>query len=91
MDKIITDNKWKAFLYGYELTNAERKKFDYMDAEEIDCAVFFRYRKSVYCLHEFERSNYNNYTGQLTETFFSAILVKVSEDGEYYKVASVYC
>lgn len=37
---IKTDNKWKNFLYGYELTAKEKKEFDYMSEEEIDCGNF---------------------------------------------------
>jgi hypothetical protein len=91
MDKltIITDHKWKQFIYGYELTEKERKEFDWMDEEEIDTSNFFRYRKNVYSVNEFMRIPKGmfpkKWDGYLSDSFFSGILIRLSNDGEEYQ------
>jgi len=90
---IQTDHKWKNLLYGYELTKTERKDFDYLTDDEIDCQSFFRYRKRVYSLDQFMRLNtecpvMSQWHGSCGDSYFSGILIKLSDDGEQYMVAT---
>ena len=84
---ITTDNKWKQFIYGYELTPKERKEFDYMTDEEIDSTNFLRYRKWVYSINDFMRSeHFDGWHGYYSGSFFSGVLIELSNDGESYKI-----
>jgi hypothetical protein len=90
--QIITDHKWKDFIYGYQLTTEEKKDYNWMDQEELETSNFFRYRGSVYSIQDFMRiengpDEFNGWDGYLSDTFFSGVLIKLSEDGEQYQVA----
>ena len=92
--KIVTDHKWKNFLYGYELTEKEKKEFDYMSEQEIEYGNFFRYCGQVYSLFEFlvtmpEELKASGWHGFASDSYFSGIAVKVSNDCEQYMVATV--
>ena len=98
--KVITDHKWKNFLYGYELTKKERAEFDWMNSEEIEGSLFIRYRKTVYALGEFmahrapfdcvpEDSPLASWHGHRADSFFSAVVIRVSNDGEQYQIGTM--
>ena len=84
---LITNNQYRNLLYGYELSTKEREEFDYLDDNGFHAQSFLRYRGIVYDMGEFERSNVAGWDGQHVDTFFSAVLVKYSEDMEQVKVA----
>lgn len=54
---IKTNNCPRPVLYAYELTDKERKEFDYIENINDDdcCASFFKYKGQVYHLDEFSR------------------------------------
>jgi hypothetical protein len=91
---IITNNVPRPLVYGFELTEKERAEFDYYkDAEELDCSMFVRYLGEVYALDQFTRhgSNWcrlpefsplNEWHGHHNDSFFSGILIRLSDDGE---------
>ena len=88
--KIITDHKWKHFLYGYELTDKEKEDFDYI--EDIDGHDFFRYRGRVYDVGEF-LVNHNDlfpqeWDGYTSDSFFSGILLKIDPETNMYQVGT---
>ena len=93
--KIITDNKWKLFIYGSDLTEKERKDFDW--EKDIDSTNFIRYRNRVYSVNEFMRFDYNKgkvptefsgWDGYLGDSYFSGIVIKMSDNGEAYKIGT---
>jgi hypothetical protein len=74
-----------------ELTPDERRQFDYLDWPAIDAgtdgATFVRHRGELYDLGSFVRSTDLAVTrlgwhGRHDDTFFSAIVVHLSDDGE---------
>jgi hypothetical protein len=93
--EIITDHKWKQFKYGYEVpAKVMADQFSHMDKETQD-AGFLQYRGYWYHLSDFMRINKNapfgrKWNGYLSDTFFSGILIEVSEDGETYRVGRYY-
>lgn len=86
--RIITDNKYKPFKYSYEVP--KRVLEDYED----ESYGFILYRKRWYHLSNFMRIDENNpfhvlgYDGYLSDSFFSGVLIKLSRDGEAYKIAT---
>jgi hypothetical protein len=92
--EIKTDHKWRPFIYGHELTEKEKKELDYYDwnDENADChsGVFFRYRGWTYDLSQILRVDMDGWDGAESQTYSSGILVKVSKDGEYYKVGRYF-
>ena len=90
--QVIPDNKWKEFLYGYQLTKKEKKYFDWMDEEELETSNFLRDRGSVYSTQDFMRiengpDEFKGWDGYAGDSFFSGTLIKLSDDGEQYKIA----
>ena len=97
MDKLTikTDHKWKNFLYGYELTDKEKAAFDYIDVEEIDSRDFLRYRGILYDPNDFMRTGshgcpFKDWHGYASDSYFSGVLIKISEDGEQYQAGTYY-
>lgn len=102
---IKTDNKWRNLLYGYELSKKWRKEFDYIKSdEEFVNHNFAKYRGWVYDVNEFQRLPtigdtsgrnvvfpvFRGWDGYTNDTYFSGILIKLSSDGEQYKIGRFY-
>jgi hypothetical protein len=93
--KLITNNQPRLLIDAYELTATERTEFDYLDWQAIDqgndSATFFRYRGRLYDLGEFMRStdpNLKGWHGYAADSFFSGVVIKLSDDGDYVTVAT---
>jgi hypothetical protein len=92
---ITTNNQYRPLLTGCSLTTEERKEFDYYTEEEIDCATFFKFKGQVYDLGEFMRIDrhdidFSAYDGYRSDSFFSGLLIKLSNCGDMVKVATYY-
>lgn len=93
--KIITDHKWHDFKYGYELPSKWRKEFDYLTDEEFETRDFIVYRRWVYDSHEFmvtsglpEFNPLTKWSGYHSDSFFSGVLIRYSQNCEQYQVAT---
>ena len=94
--EIITNNQSRPLIYGYELSDKEKREFDYID--DIDSAQFFRYKGWVYDLNEFQRVSdtmenchgFNGWHGFQSDSFFSGIVVKYTDDYESVIVGMFY-
>lgn len=84
--KIITNNKPRQIIYGYELTDKQKQGFDYVDADYIDCSNFVKYKNNIYDLSEFMRVENNDelkgWDGYSSDSFFSGTLIKYADDME---------
>lgn len=83
--KITTNNQIRPILHWWELTEKEKKEFDYLDTEnERDFSSFFRYKGQVYDLGEFMRvgniPEFKGWDGYASDSFFSGVLVKYPVD-----------
>ena len=98
--KIITNNHWHNFLYGYELTEKELQDFDYIDSDDISSHSFIRYRgyvidpQDTYMviseamkLHD-EWQGLEKWHGYGSDSFFSGTLIRYSDDFEQYQIAT---
>lgn len=92
--KIITNNHWRPIIYGFELPKKWRKEFDWIkDDEEYDCHSFIRYKNWYYSLNDFMRIDKNSYFpdkwhGYRSDSYFSGLLVELSDCGEAVKVGT---
>jgi len=83
MVRVTTNNIPRDVLYGFELTARERAEFDYYSTEEeFNSAEFFRYKGEVYDLGEFEVATIPGWDGQQVDSFFSAIVIRYTDDYE---------
>ena len=95
--KIITNNHWNNLLYGYDLPKSVLSDFDYLD--DIDSSSFFKYKGHYYDIGEFikisatiaphpQRPGWENWHGYSSDSYFSGVLLKLSDDGKQYKVGT---
>lgn len=85
---ISTDHKWKQFRYRYEVpARVLADQFDHL-AEEESSDTFILYRKHWYHLSDFMQGGPEEWDGVAADSYFSGILIRVSEDGEQYQVAT---
>lgn len=93
--RVITNGKPRDVVYAHELTQTERAEVDYLDWDAIedgrDSASFFRYAGSLYDLGEFMTTSMPfgspelarlGWDGYLSDSFFSAVVVRYVEDNE---------
>jgi hypothetical protein len=101
---IFTNHHRRPVIDGWQLTEAERAQFDYLDWAAIDrgeeSASFFRYAGSLYDLGEFTANwglsrnsglpdHLKGWDGYMSDSAFSATVVKYVEDGEAVVVGRV--
>lgn len=95
---ITTNNVPRNVIDAYELTPAERSDFDYLNWTEIeqgtDSATFFRFKGTLYDLGEFMHTGnmpeFTKWHGYQSDSFFSGILVRYTEDMEQVIIATYY-
>jgi len=73
-------------IYGFQLTNKEKREFDYIDNID-DNFTGFRYNKRTYGLDEFLRIEkgdpfFGFADAYISDSFFSGILIKIDEECE---------
>ena len=89
--EIITNNKPRHIIYGFELSDEEKEQFVYLD--DIDQCSFFRYKGEIYDMGEFMRidkvtaphpqlKGWENWDGYFSDSYFSGILVRYTSDYE---------
>lgn len=87
--QIITNNHWNDFLDGFELPESVHSDFDWMD--DIMDGTFIKYRNVFYSLDEFMRNDtagFGTWHGYKSDSFFSGVLIRISDDGEQYQIAT---
>lgn len=97
MVTVKTNNVPRPILEAWELSAAERAEFDYLDWDAIDrgedSASFFRYRGQVHDLGEFSADwgmtrgsglpdHLSRWDGYRADSFFSALVVRYTDDHE---------
>lgn len=93
--KITTNNHPRPIIEGYELSDSERKEFDYYDWDNI-MPEFFRYKGELYDLDEFMATSGNypdsikKWDGIQSDTYFSGLVIKYTPDHEHVIVGR-YC
>lgn len=95
---ITTDHKWKNVLNWQDLTPKQQAYFDWLDDEEKQIgASFVKRRGHVYCLDEVMTIGRHSplatdgWDGVANDSYFSGIVVKLSRDGEQYKIGYFVC
>lgn len=85
--RIISNYQPRKLIYSYELTDDERREFDYIDRQDLGSRDFMRYRGVLYDLRDMLPTNgidgLEAWHGICNNTFFSAVLVRdCNEFGE---------
>ena len=76
--KIMTNNKPRQLIYGYELSDKQKQGFDYI--EDIDSHDFVKYKNNIYDLSGFMRiesiDSLKDWHGYSSDSYFSGTLVR---------------
>lgn len=95
--KITTNSVPRDVIYGFEMTDAQRAEFDYLD--DINSASFFAYKGQIYDLGEFMRidsdrepclSPLAGWDGYSCDSFFSGTVVRYVDNRERV-IVGTYC
>jgi hypothetical protein len=102
--RVITNNVPRDVIDAWELSPAERERFDYIDwpavEEGRESASFFRYRGELYDLGEFSADygitkgsglppHLSRWDGYMSESAFSALVVRYVDDYERVVIGRV--
>ena len=95
--QIITNHHERPFLYGYEVPDSVKADFDHLDEDSGIDDGWIHYRNTWYHTSDFMRltnsgfgvvSEFDNWHGHHGDSFFSGVLIKLSDDGETYQIAT---
>ena len=90
MVTIKTDHKWRDLVYRHDVPERILKsEFDYQDAGETSDG-FFCYRGRWYHLDEFMPTNLAGWHGYAGDSYFSGVVIKLSNDGEQIKIGTYF-
>ena len=90
--KIMTNNKPRQLIYGYELTDKQKQGFNYI--EDFDSHDFVKYKGNIYDLSDFvgigSIDSLKGWDGYNSDSAFSGTLVKYIDNdtvimGWYYQ------
>ena len=92
---IKTNNHWRPFLYRYEVPEKIlASEFDWQnDPDDVEVDSFLQYKGVYYHIREFLHADspaFEGWDGEMWWSATSGILIKLSDDGEYYKIATFY-
>jgi hypothetical protein len=91
---VKTDKKWKDFLYDYEVPEKIRtSEFDWLDDDVSD--GFLKYKGDYFHVSQFERmpkgvDELSGWDGIMNWSYSNGIVIKLSSDGEQYKIGYYY-
>lgn len=93
--KIRTNNHWRQFKYRDEVpTDILANQFDWTAKDHAEHGSysdgFFEYRGFWYHTADFMRTTLPGWDGAHGDSFFSGVLIKLSDDGEEYKIATYF-
>ncbi len=94
--KVKTDKKWKDFVYRHDVPEKILKnEFDWLDEEQED--GFLKFLGTWYHTSMFMRMNDSDpksplkgWDGYHGDSYFSGVVIKLSSDGEKYKIGRYY-
>jgi hypothetical protein len=91
--KIYTDHKWKQLKYRTEVPEKVLKAyFDHLTGDD-NFDGYISYRKRWYHVSDFMMTGKDSpfpkkWDGYSSDSFFSGILIHLSDDGETYQIAT---
>ena len=90
---IKTNNVPRAVVTGAQLNDREKAEFDYYTNDELDSALFFRYKGNVYDTGEFllTPESLKPWQGYSSTSYFSGVVIRYTDDMESVIVGAYYC
>lgn len=90
--KIKTNKHWRSFKSRHEVpAKILKSEFDWLNPDDYGWDDgFIHYRGWWYHLSQFERSPSKEWDGAHPDSCFSGILIKLSDDGESYRIGTYF-
>ena len=92
--KIVTNNKPRDIVSFFELKEKYQKEMIGIFGEEAKELQFFTYKNDVYCLDDFcvvdKKGNLSYWDAAFGTSYFTAILIKLTNCGESVIVGRLY-
>lgn len=94
--KVIANNIPRTIISGYELSEAQREDFNYLTDEGVDQGRYFMYKGNVYTLSDFMllsvgREDLKEWDAYMGDSYFSGLVLKLSDCGELVTVGRFSC
>lgn len=95
MNNIISNFQWREFLYAMDIpVSIIKNNFDWLD-DDMNHDGFIKYKNNHYHISEFmviqnKQLTDKNWQAYLSDSYFSGLLLEVSECGEFYRIARYY-
>lgn len=88
--EIITNNHWRQFKYGYEVPTDIIEWNDHLN-EDLASYGWINYRGHWYHASDFLQlggDDLDGWDGYSSDSVFSGVLIRLSDDGESYQIAT---
>jgi len=97
--EICTNNHWRQFKYSYEVPkDVMADYFDHLKVDEV-LGQYIMYRNRWYHISDFMSlhnkihcpnppKSMTGWDGYLSDGFYSGILIKISDDGDCYRIGT---
>jgi len=91
---IKTNNHWRDWLSGIDLPESEKANFDYLD--DFESGMFLKYKAQYYSMENFMYCSLGSIFGEkgwhayAGDSYFSGVLIAISDDGQMYKIGTYY-
>ena len=82
---VTTNHNWRQFKYGYEVPESVHADYDWLD-DDARADGWMHYRGHWYHISDVMCGGIEGWQGSIGESFFSSILVNLSDDGEEYQI-----
>ena len=90
--EIITNHHNRMFKYGYEVPKSVLEDYHYLDeGEKSDGWIHYRsiwYHISDFMTVSIYSKNWRGWDGYKFDTFFSGVLIRISDDNETYQIGT---
>jgi len=83
-----TNRNWRQFISGWDVPAKVLNDYDYLSDDESSHG-WIHYRRTWYHISDFLRTNQPGWDGAHGDSFFSAVAIKLSEDGEEYQIGTL--
>jgi hypothetical protein len=97
--KVITNNKPRGVVYGFELTPKERADFDYLSEDELMDRTFVKYKGQFYDLGDvmafrhgvdFLPPEFSGWQGYVGDSFFSGVVFRYPPENDETVIVGRY-
>lgn len=89
---VVTNNIARTLVSFHDLPESAQAEFDYVSADDRFTTRFFNYKGDWFDSHEFIRvRSFPKWHGAMSDTYFSGMLIRITDDAESVVVGRWFC